>query len=68
MKKLLTITLLISALFFVSCSDEETDIDTNASGSEESEASIITATETCLYSNFTIEANSTVVINCLLNL
>lgn len=67
--KQLTYILLLSTIFFVSCNDEE--LDNNESGIEEEEVPdepIISATETCFYSDFTIEANSTVVINCLLDL
>lgn len=58
--------LLIFIIIFISCSKDDDNV--TESNPEEPNVSIITATETCLYSDLAIEANSTVEINCLLDL
>lgn len=64
MKNLLKLTL-IGLLFITSCNKDE---GINTSNEESEEISEITVTETCLLSDFEIQENSTITIDCLLDL
>ncbi|GAA3513701.1 hypothetical protein GCM10022393_29390 [Aquimarina addita] len=66
MKKLIY-SFLFCSLFFVSCSTDEGVVNEQNPESEP-EPIIITATEPCFISDLDIETNSTITIDCLLNL
>ena len=66
MKKIIPFLLLIITVVTSCKKDDSIDNEDQESGSVE--GVLITATETCLYSDFDIQENTSVVINCLLDL